>query len=92
MYTYNQNGSQYFTFDDFDGKYTYLSNEKNQPLLSGNEDNNKVEVVNFNKNAKIYYLVILVSIGLALTILISASVTYIIGKAKAKKNEQKIIL
>lgn len=92
MYTYNQNGSQYFTFDDFDGKYTYLSNEKNQPLLSGNEDNNKVEVVNFNKNAKIYYLVILASIGLASIILISALTTFIIGRVKTKKNEQKIVL
>ena len=81
-----EEGGKYFTFDTVDGEYTPAKNEKNQ-LLVNNDNALNIEKtdVNFNKDAKIYYVVMLVSSAIAVGVLLSLFITFITGKVKEKK-------
>ncbi len=78
-------GSQYYTFKSFDEHVKYLNNEKGQKLVYNDEELNNTKEVNFNKDARVYYIVILVAGGIGLLVLISLLIVFITGKIKDKK-------
>ncbi len=78
-------GSQYFNFDAKNVNYDYLKNDKGQKLLTGKVQENIVSEVNFNKDAKIYYVIMLSAFGIGFIVLISLLVVFINGKLKERK-------
>lgn len=81
----NSRGDQYFTFNKFDGPIEFVKNDKNQKVVYNNENLNELSDVNFNKDAKIYYLVALVASGIGILVLIGLLVVFITGKIMERK-------
>ena len=77
---------QYYTFDTVDGEHTPVINEQKQAIIYNNESLNAAPPsVNFNKDAKIYYVVMLITTGIAIAVLLGLLITFITGKLKEKK-------
>lgn len=79
-------GNQYVTFDTVDGEHNPVITEEKQAVIYNKEDLNAAPPsVNFNKDAKVYYVVMLVTAGIACAVLIGLLATFITGKVKEKK-------
>lgn len=81
----NSKGGLYYNFKNYGDEMILAKNSDNQEIKYDDEKLNKLDDVNFNKDAKVYYLVSIVAGGIGLSVLIGLLITYIVGKINDKK-------